>query len=236
MPARILILGGTGEAAALAHRLAREQPDAIVVTSLAGRLSAPPDLPGIVRVGGFGGVEGLIDYLRDNHINRVIDATHPFAAAISAHAGLACAALEIPLERIARPMWRRHHGDRWHWARDTAMAARMASALGRRVFLTIGAQELAPFAARGGPFYLVRLIEAPESRLPFRHYALVLGRGPFALEEERTLLAAFEIDLVVSKASGGKATEAKIEAARALGIPVILVRRPTGIDLASPRP
>ena len=106
------------------------------------------------------------------------------------------------------------------------MAARLAASLGRRVFLTVGAQEIAPFAARGGPFYLVRLIEEPARKLALRHYALVLGRGPFALAEELALMSAFAIDLVVSKASGGPATEAKIAAARGLGIPVVLVRRP----------
>lgn len=222
---RILILGGTAEAALLAHRLAHDLPDATVVTSLAGRLSAPPNLPGVVRVGGFGGVDGMIEYLRAGDFNRVIDATHPFAAVISAHAAAACDALGISLQRTNRPMWRKHPGDRWRWAADMAMAARMA-ARARRVFLTVGAQELAPFAGRNGPFYLVRMIEEPRHALPFRHYALVLGRGPFAVAEEKTLLETFSIDLVVSKASGGAATEAKIEAARELKIPVVLVRRP----------
>ena len=207
-------------------RLVRERPDVEVITSLAGRLASPPDLPGIVRVGGFGGVAGLTDYLRAEKIGRVIDATHPFAATISAHAEQACAALAIPLERIERKMWVRHPGDRWHWADDMAMAARMAAALARRAFLTVGAQELAPFGARGGPFYLIRLIEEPRRPLPFRHYSLVLGRGPFTVAEESALLCIFDIDLLVSKASGGAATEAKIIAARRLGIPVLLVKRP----------
>jgi len=224
-PKRILILGGTAEAAALAHRLARDTPDTIVTTSLAGRLSVPPDLPGIVRVGGFGGLGGLIDFLRLARINRVIDATHPFAATISAHAALACAELEIPLEHIDRGMWRKQPGDRWHWADDMAMAARIATRF-RRVFLTVGSVELAPFARKGGPFYLVRVIEEPRHPLGFRHYVLVLGRGPLVLAEEMTLLKNFAIDLLVSKASGGPATEAKIEAARKLKIPVLLVKRP----------
>jgi precorrin-6A/cobalt-precorrin-6A reductase len=229
-PKRILILGGTAEAADLARRLARDTPDTIVVTSLAGRLSAPPDLPGIVRVGGFGGLEGLLDFLRLARINRVIDATHPFATTISTHAALACAELEIPLERTHRAMWCMRPGDRWHWADDMAMAARMVAgaAFGaRRVFLTVGAQELAPFARKGGPFYLVRMIEEPQRPLPFRHYSLILARGPFALAEELVLLKGFGIDLVVSKASGGPATEAKIAAARKLGIPVVMVKRPS---------
>jgi precorrin-6A/cobalt-precorrin-6A reductase len=228
MPARerILILGGTAEAAALAARLVCEQPGVDVITSLAGRLASPPDLPGVVRVGGFGGVAGMIDYLRTERIGRVVDATHPFAATISAHAEQACAALGIPLERIGRPMWTKHPGDRWHWADDMAMAARMVASMSRRAFLTVGAQELAPFAAHGGPFYLIRLIEEPRRPLPFRHYSLVRGRGPFTVAEESALLRIFAIDLLVSKASGGAATGAKITAARRLGIPVVLVKRP----------
>jgi len=223
---RILILGGTAEGAAIARRLAAEQPDAIVVTSLAGRLAQrPDDLPGTLHVGGFGGLDGLMDFLRLGQITRVIDATHPFAATISAHAGLACAALEIPLEQVDRPMWRKHPGDRWRWADDMEMAARVA-AVARRVFLTVGSQELAPFARRGGPFYLVRMIEAPRRRLGFRDHTLVLGRGPLELDDEIELMERFAIDLLVSKASGGSATEAKIEAARTLGIPVVMVKRP----------
>lgn len=228
MPARgrILILGGTAEAAALAARLVRERPGDEIITSLAGRLKTPPEVAGKVRVGGFGGVAGMIDYLRAERIGRVIDATHPFAATISAHAERACAALGIPLERIERPMWTRHPGDRWHWADDMAMAARMTASLARRAFLTVGAQELAPFARCGGPFYLIRLIEEPARRLPFPRHALVLGRGPFTVTEEMALLSTFAVDLVVSKASGGAATAAKIVAARRLGIPVLLIRRP----------
>ncbi len=223
---RILILGGTAEAAALARRLVAEKPEAEIITSLAGRLIAPRPLPGTIRVGGFGGVDGMIAYLRQARITQVFDATHPFAATISVHAQMACAMLGISLESFERPMWIKHPGDRWHWADDIAMAARMA-ARARRVFITVGAKELAPFARRGGPFYVVRLIEPPPRPLAFRHYALVLGRGPFTVAEELTLLRAFDIDLVVTKASGGAATEAKLIAARTLGVPVVLVRRPS---------
>jgi precorrin-6A/cobalt-precorrin-6A reductase len=222
---RILILGGTAEARTIARNLAHTQPDAIVITSLAGRLTESPELPGTLHIGGFGGLEGLMDFLRLGKITRVIDATHPFAATISAHAGLACAELEIPLEHVNRPMWRKHPGDRWRWADSMEMAARIASRF-RRVFLTIGSQELAPFMRYGGPFYLVRMIEAPKRRLGFRDHRLVLGRGPLVVDEELELMRDFAIDLVVTKASGGSATEAKIAAARKLGIPVLLVKRP----------
>jgi precorrin-6A/cobalt-precorrin-6A reductase len=229
-PERILILGGTAEAAALARRLVAERADADIITSLAGRVIARRPLPGAVRVGGFGGVDGLAAYLKEARIDRVIDATHPFAAAISRQARDACRIAGVPLQSLERPMWARHPGDRWHWADDMAMAARIAAhrSLGaRRVFLTVGTRALLSFARWGGPFYLVRLIE--EQPLPFRSAAVVLGRGPFRVEDERALLRDFQIDLVVTKASGGAATEAKLIAARQLGIPVLLVRRPKKI-------
>lgn len=221
---KILILGGTAEAAALARRLVAERPEAEIITSLAGRLIAPRPLPGTVRVGGFGGIAGMIAYLRAAKITRVIDATHPFAANISMHAREACSKLGLPLDQLERPMWKKRPGDRWHWADDVAMAARMA-ATARRVFITVGAKELAPFARWGGPFYLVRLIE-PQP-LPFRHSALILGRGPFTVAQELELLRVFDIGLVVTKASGGAATEAKLIAARKLKIPIVMVRRPS---------
>lgn len=230
MQGRVLILGGTAEAAALAERLTAD--GVAVVTSLAGRLSRPPALAGTLRVGGFGGVAGLERFLRQEAITRVVDATHPFATIISAHAEAACARLGLPLEQLRRPEWRRHPGDRWHWADDLPMAARLAPKLGRRVLLTVGARSVAAFAKSGGPFYLVRLIEPPRpsSRLPLRRYALVIGRGPFSLDLEMALMRRFAIDLVVTKASGGAATEAKLTAARRLGIPVLLVRRPDAAD------
>ena len=228
---RILILGGTAEGAEIARRLVAARPRAIIVTSLAGRLSETPELPGTVHIGGFGGLGGLLDFLRLGQFTRVIDATHPFAATISAHAALACAELEIPLERVGRAMWRRHPGDRWRWADSMAMAARVAAGY-RRVFLTIGSQELEPFARHGGPFYLVRMIEAPGYRLGFRDHALILGRGPLVFEDELELMRRFEIDLLVSKASGGASTEPKIAAARRLGIPVLLVKRPVTANAA----
>lgn len=226
MPDKILILGGTGEGAAAARRLTAGGTQ--VITSFAGRIGTLPDVPGRVRVGGFGGVQGLTDYLAAEGITRVIDATHPFATAISRHARAACAALGLPLERLDRPHWTKHPGDRWHWADDMAMAARMAPKLGRRILLTVGAGSLAVFAKSGGPLYVVRLIEAPR-RLPLRDYRVILGRGPFSLADEMALMRIFRIDLLVTKASGGPATEAKIAAARRLRIPVLLIRRPKAI-------
>ncbi|HIJ63953.1 MAG TPA: cobalt-precorrin-6A reductase [Rhodospirillaceae bacterium] len=220
---RILILGGTAEAAALARRLVDEGET--VITSLAGRLPSPPSLAGQVRVGGFGGVDGLAAWLAENAITRVIDATHPFAAVISAHAAAACARLGLPLRRLERPVWRKHPGDRWHWADSLEMAARMAPGLGRRILLTVGAGSLAPFTRFGGPFYLLRLLAAP-APLAFPRYRVVIDRGPFVPADEMALMRRFAIDLLVSKASGGAATEAKIIAARRLGLRVLLVGRP----------
>jgi len=225
MPVKVLLLGGTLEGAAIARRLAAD-PGVELIVSLAGRVADLPDLPGRLRVGGFGGAEGLTAFLKAENIAKVIDATHPFAAAISAHAAQACGDLGIPLERVQRPLWSRHPGDRWHWADDMAMAARMAAALGRQVLLTVGKGSLAPFARHGGPDYVVRLIDRPASTLGFRRASVVLGRGPFSLADELTLMEHFQVDLLVTKASGGTATEAKLTAARMLGIPVILVRRP----------
>jgi precorrin-6A/cobalt-precorrin-6A reductase len=229
MPDKVLILGGTGEGAAAARRLAASGVE--IVNSLAGRVEPLPDLPGTLRVGGFGGAAGLAAYLAKEGITRVIDATHPFAAAISRHARQACADLGLPLERIERPLWAKHPGDRWHWANDAAMAARMAPKLGRRILLTVGAGGLAAFARANGPLYVIRLIEAPD-RLAFRDYRIVLGRGPFSLSDELALMRAFGIDLLVTKASGGMATEAKITAARRLKIPVLLIRRPPSDPLS----
>lgn len=224
MRIKTLVLGGTAEGAALARKLAGDGKTDLT-TSLAGRVESLADLPGKVRVGGFGGVEGLIHYLKTEGFERVIDATHPFATAISAHARAACTHLGIPLEQLTRPLWPRHPGDRWFWADDMAMAARMVPKLGRRILLTVGRGSLAPFARHGGPHYVIRLIEPPP-RLGFRRAELVLGRGPFHLTEELALMQQFAIDLLVTKASGGGATQAKLTAARVLGIPVLLVRRP----------
>lgn len=222
---KVLLLGGTREAAAMAWRLADDASVDLIV-SLAGRVEAPPHLPGRLRIGGFGGAEGLAEFLKTEGVVRVIDATHPFAATISAHAVQACSALGIALERVERPCWRRRPGDCWHWADDMAMAARMAAVLGRRVLLTVGRGSLAPFARHGGPDYVIRLIDPPKNSLGFRRAAIVLGRGPFSLADELALMRRFRVDLLVSKASGGTATEAKLAAARMLGIPAILIRRP----------
>ncbi len=222
---RVLILGGTAEAAALARDLA-EEPRVAATTSLAGRTRAPASVPGRVRVGGFGGAAALADYLKTRAVDLLIDATHPFAARISRNAAQACAAAGVPRLVLTRPPWAARDGDRWTRVADAGSAAAALPALGRRVFLTIGRQELAAFAALGGLWFLVRLVEPPEDPIPLEDFRLVLGRGPFSLAQETALLRAQGIEVVVSKNSGGSGTYAKIEAARALDLPVVMVERP----------
>jgi precorrin-6A/cobalt-precorrin-6A reductase len=228
-PATVLILGGTAEAAVLARGLAAR--DGLrVVTSLAGRTRHPAQLAGEVRSGGFGGVEGLARALRDEQVCVLVDATHPYAATISAHAAEACARAGVPHLHLDRPSWQRQAGDTWIDASDAAAAARAVADLGTRVFLTIGHTGLAAFAALPGHWFLVRLIEAPPHSLPLPHHELLLDRGPFDTASERALLDRHRIHAVVCKNSGGAATYGKIAAARDLGLPVVLLARPPGPD------
>jgi precorrin-6A/cobalt-precorrin-6A reductase len=217
---RVLILGGTGEAAVLAGLFA-DRPDLDIVSSLAGRVAAPSLPVGAVRIGGFGGVDGLAAYLQAEKIDAVVDATHPFAARMSANAAEACARLGVPLLAFVRPVWAAEPGDRWLSVADMVQAAALCHG---RVFLTVGRQELAPFAGSAA-WCLIRSIDPPAGPLPVAH-ELLLARGPFSLNEEIALLRDRRIDLVVSKNSGGPATYAKIAAARALGLPVVMVERP----------
>lgn len=218
---RVLVLGGTGEARELAALLAGD-PDLDVTTSLAGRTPRPRLPAGQVRSGGFGGAEGLTQWLRVHRTGAVVDATHPFAARISGHAARAARTAGVPLLALRRPGWSPGPGDRWHWAADTAGAAALLPALGRRPFLTTGAGELAAFAALPLHF-LARTLTPPPPPLPAR-CDLVTGRGPFTLDGERALLRDHRVDVLVTKDSGGPA--AKLAAAREAGIPVLVVRRP----------
>lgn len=227
MSARLLILGGTGEGAALARAaLARFGEELEVTSALAGRTERPGPIAGNIRIGGFGGAEGLARYLREHGIDRLIDATHPFAAQISRIARLSCEAAAVPRLLLLRPPWRRHPLDRWIEVDDMAAAAGIVGRIGRRAWLTVGAGELAAFAGTTGVRFLVRLVDPPRERLPLRFYEVVVGRGPFTLTEERHRIERHAIDVLVCKASGGPATEAKLVAARELGLPVVVVRRP----------
>jgi precorrin-6A/cobalt-precorrin-6A reductase len=227
MSTRLLILGGTGEAAALARGVLARFGDAIeMTTALAGRTRHPGPIPGMVRIGGFGGAAGLADYLVAQRIERLIDATHPFAAEISTAARLACDQTRVPRLLLLRPAWRRHPLDRWIEVDSIEAAAQIVGRVGRRAFLTVGASEVPAFATANSVRFVVRMIDPPRERLPLRFHEVVLGRGPFTLNEERHLLQRHAIDVLVCKASGGAATEAKLAAARDLSLPVIMVRRP----------
>ena len=224
-PLRLLLLGGTTESLELAERL-RDEPRLEVVTSLAGRTVAHRLPPGRVRVGGFGGAAGLAGFLCTERIGLVVDATHPFAATISAHAALACADAGVPRLQVQRPAWSREAGDRWIEVSDMAAAAAALPGLGHRVFLAIGRQELAAFAALPDHHLIARMVEAPVEPLPLADVELILARGPYSEAGERALYLRHGIDVVVSKNSGGAATYAKIAAARACGLPVVMVKRP----------
>jgi precorrin-6A/cobalt-precorrin-6A reductase len=221
----VLLLAGTGDAIVLAERLA-DIPDVTTTASFAGR-TAHPILPARtnVRIGGFGGGEGLRAYLLTQKIDAVIDATHPFARQMHRNAAAACASLALPIIAFVRPAWTPTAQDRVYEVDDVPAAAAHARLHGRRIFLTIGRQELAPFASCDDRWFLIRSIEAPEAPLPPARLVL-LERGPFTLEHELTLMREHAVDLIVSKNSGGKATYAKIEAARALNLPIVMVKRP----------
>ncbi len=226
-PRRVLLLGGTGEAAMLARAIVERFGERIALTtSLAGRTEQPMPIPGDVRIGGFGGVAGLIAYLRTHDIDLLIDATHPFAKQISAHARLACEAVGVGRLMLLRPAWQRHRLDRWIDVADLAGAAAIVSKIGRRAWLTVGASDLGAFSDVTDVRFLVRLIRAPVAPLPLRLHEVLVGRGPFNLVEEQHVLQRHAIDVLVCKASGGAATEAKLIAAREASLPVIMVRRP----------
>jgi len=221
---RVLILGGTGEASQLATHLSGRS-DLTVISSLAGRVSQPAMLAGSVRVGGFGGVPGLIEYLATQRIDVVIDATHPYAAKITRNAELACQQAKVPLIAFERPAWLPLPGDRWLQVPDVASAGPLVDHPANRVLLSVGRQELAAFSGCANAWFLVRAIDQPTVPLPLNS-RVILSRGPFSLNEERMLLRREAITHIVSKNSGGTATYAKIEAARELGIEVVMVDRP----------
>jgi precorrin-6A/cobalt-precorrin-6A reductase len=224
----LLILGGTAEARELAAEL--HAAGIAVTTSLAGRVVRPRLPAGEVRIGGFGGPAALATWLTEHGVSAVVDATHPFAERISASAVMACERAGVPLLRLERPGWTQRAGDRWQWADDVDDAAAKIPR-DRRVLLTTGRQGLAAFAHRDDAWFLVRCVDEPQPPLPPRH-ELLLARGPYTLENELALVDEHRIDLVVTKDSGGIHTQAKLDAARERGLPVIVVRRPRRPDAA----
>jgi precorrin-6A/cobalt-precorrin-6A reductase len=225
----VLILGGTGEARRLAAVLTG-RPGLRVVSTLAGRVSAPTLPEGEVRIGGFGGPDGLAAFLHREHVTAVIDATHPFAARISESAAIAARRVGVPILLLRRPSWTASPGDDWRWVPALDEAARLLPTVGQRAFLTTGRQGLAAFADVSGVWFLVRCVDPPDPPLPSR-CELVLARGPYTVDGERSLMRRHRIDVLVTKDSGGDLTSAKLTAARELGLPVIVVRRPVAPDV-----
>lgn len=218
------MLGGTTEATALANALGER---GICGTfSYAGRVERPKVQAMPTRVGGFGGVAGLAGWIAENGVTHVVDATHPFAVQMSVNAIAACAEAGVPLVALTRPPWSAGAGDRWIHVSDIAGAVAALGESPRRVMLAIGRMHLAAFAAAPWHFYLLRLVDPPESALPFPDCATEISRGPFTPEADAALMQRHGIDIVVSKNSGGTGAYAKIAAARHLGLPVVMIDRP----------
>lgn len=221
---RVLILGGTGDASELAAKASNLPLEVIV--SLAGRTREPQNVSENTRIGGFGGIAGLTTYLREQEIDLLIDATHPFATQISFNAATAAAELGLPRLMLIRPAWLPIPQDRWQEVDHVEAAADALTEQAKRVFLTVGRQQLGSFAHLD-VWFLMRLIDPPEGNAIVPKGLLLYDRGPFDLARERQLLTQYEIDTIVSKNSGGNATYAKIIAARELGLKVVMVKRPT---------
>ncbi|MGX1321451.1 precorrin-6A/cobalt-precorrin-6A reductase [Bradyrhizobium sp. USDA 377] len=220
---RALILGGTADASSLAAEIARARIDAVY--SYGGRTRAPADQPLPTRIGGFGGASGLADYIRGEGITHVIDATHPFAAEMSRNAVAACAETGTPLIALERMPWDRTQGDNWIEVADVSAAVAALPAAPAHVFLAIGRQHIAPFAAKPQHAYTLRFVDPPETSLPFAADVIV-SRGPFTFDAELEMMRTREIAWVVARNSGGDGARAKVDAARVLGLPVIMISRP----------
>lgn len=223
-PRNILVLGGTDEARRLAAALAG-WAGTHVVSSLAGRVRDPRLPVGEVHEGGFGGPAGLLSWLGDRRIDAVVDATHPFAARMTASAVEATGRAGVPLLILRRPGWRAGPGDDWRWTPSLAAAAGLLPALGGRIFLTTGRRSLPVFAGLDDLWFLARSVDPPEPPVP-RRLQVLLSRGPFTVDGELALMREHRVDVLVTKDSGGRMTTAKLLAARELGLPVVIVRRP----------
>jgi precorrin-6A/cobalt-precorrin-6A reductase len=221
----ILILGGTAEARQLAGRLSQRH-DLAVTLSLAGRTAAPAEQPVPVRIGGFGGPDGLAVYLAAQRIDVLIDATHPYAAVMSAHAAEAAARSNVPLLALRRRPWTATGGDRWQEVDTINDAVLALGTTPRRAFLTVGRRDIDAFASAPQHSYLIRSVDPIDPPLRVSHATYVTARGPFSEADDHALMTTHHINVVVAKNSGGDATYGKIAAARSLGIGVIMLRRP----------
>lgn len=228
---RVLLLGGTAEARDLAAALAAT--DIAFTSSLAGRVSHPRLPVGEVRIGGFGGAEGLIAYMRAQQVTHLVDATHPFARTMSEHAAQACEVTGISLIRLERPGWTaRPDADAWHWAQDLDDVRTQAESIGRRPFITSGRQTLYAFASWTDRNVLVRIVEPLNTATP-PGWTVIEDRGPYSQTSERALMHAHAIDVLITKDSGGPHTAAKLDAAAELHIPVVVLARPASAQSAT---
>ena len=229
MTRSILILGGTADARILAGRLAEDSGYQILL-SMAGRTLSPVEQPVPMRTGGFGGAAGLADFIRTEGFDILVDATHPYAARISANAVDAARLADIPLVVLSRPVWPRQPGDTWQSVHTVGQAVTALGTVGRRVFLALGRQELLPFEAAPQHSYLIRSVDPVEPPLKAPNARYITARGPFVTEDEIGMLEENRIEVVISKNSGGSASYGKIEAARRLGLPVIMIERPQQLN------
>lgn len=221
---RALILGGTSDASLLADALAQAEIDAIY--SYGGRTQAPADQPLPTRIGGFGGVSGLAGFIRSENITHVVDATHPFAVEMSHNAIAACEATNTPLIALERAAWTPIAGDNWIEVADIQAAVVALPVQRTRVFLAIGRQHVGAFNTKAQHAYTLRFVDPPQGELPLPETDVIVSRGPFAIEDERALMRGRGIEWLVARNSGGGGARAKIDAARELGLPVIMIQRP----------
>lgn len=220
----VLVLGGTTEASALVRLLA--ECEVAATLSYAGRTASPRAQPVPVRIGGFGGVEGLARHLREVGVTHLVDATHPFAATMSANAVEAARQAGVALIALTRPAWQPIEGDRWTSVADIDAAVAALSGPARRILLALGRMHVEAFAAQPQHHFLLRFVDAPDRAPSLPHHSLIVDRGPFTVEGDRTLLQDHAIDLVISKNAGGRGAQAKLIAARELGLPVLMIDRP----------
>jgi precorrin-6A/cobalt-precorrin-6A reductase len=224
MAHNLLILGGTTEATALA--IALDDAGISATFSYAGRVARPKRQPLPTRIGGFGGVNGLANFIVENGITHVVDATHPFAAQMSTNAVTACAQTDVKLVALTRPKWDAKTGDNWTHVPDIDAAVAALSGPPKNVMLAIGRMHLDAFAPQPQHEYLLRLVDAPDGDVPLPNRFIIVDQGPFSVENDTALMRDHRIDIIVSKNAGGKGARAKIDAARALNLPIIMIDRP----------